>query len=586
MSDVTGGRANLTGGRANLTGGRANLTGGRANLTGGRAVVELLKAEGVRHIFGIVGATFLDVLDALYDDHEVKYINVRHEQAAAFMADGLARVTDLPGVCLVTSGPGATNLLTGVAAAHVAHSPVVVLVGGLSLEHYQKDAFQEFDLVGMFRPVTKLAVQIGKAERIPELLRAALRAAMTGRRGPVFVEIPRDVLNGQVVDAAALAPTSYRATHAPPPHPDAIREAVRLLRQAERPLLLVGGGATRAGANDLVVRLSEQYAVPMITAYGRNDAVPSAHPAYVGPLGRAGAPEAAAACRRADVLLVVGSRLAQFTTHFDDRYIRPETAIIQIDIEGRDIGRYYPVAVGMQADAREACAALLDALARDGARPAAPAWRQEAEALRAQRHARLAAEARLDAKPLKPQRVYAELRRVLPPETIVTLDAGAAPAYGYDRLHFTRPRTFLTPLDLGGLGFAFPVALGAKLGRPEAPVLAIHGDGGFLMNAQELETAVRHGINVVTVVMNNNCWGSEKAYQKHFYGGRYIGCDIGNPRYDELARLFGAAGYYAEHPDQVGDAVQSALRSGKPAVVEIPIDPEEFPTPVTTVRRP
>jgi acetolactate synthase-1/2/3 large subunit/sulfoacetaldehyde acetyltransferase len=217
--------------------------------------------------------------------------------------------------------------------------------------------------------------------------------------------------------------------------------------------------------------------------------------------------------------------------------------------------------------------------------PARQAWRQEAEVLRAQRQARLAAEGSLQATPLKPQRVYAELRRALPPETIVALDAGAAPAYGYDRLHFSRPRTFLTPLDLGGLGFAFPEALGAKLGRPDAPVLAIHGDGGFLMNAQEIETAVRHGINVTTLVMNNNCWGSEKAYQKHFYGGRYIGCDIGNPRYDQFARLFGAEGYYVEHPDQVGDAITTALRSGRPAVVEIPIDPEEFPTPATAVRR-
>ena len=187
-----------------------------------------------------------------------------------------------------------------------------------------------------------------------------------------------------------------------------------------------------------------------------------------------------------------------------------------------------------------------------GPRRAAPAdrrrWREDADTLRAQRQARLAAEASLDARPLKPQRVYAELRRALPPDTIVALDAGAAPAYGYDRLHFARPRTFLTPLDLGGLGFAFPVALGAKLGRPEAPVLAIHGDGGFLMNAQELETAVRHRINAVTLVMNNNCWGSEKAYQRAFYGGRYIGCDIGNPRYDQLARLFGAEGYYVGAP--------------------------------------
>ncbi len=553
--------------------------------TGGRAVVELLKAEGVRHLFGIVGSTFLDVLDALYDDRSVEYVNVRHEQAAAFMADGLARVTDLPGVCLVTSGPGATNLLTGVAAAHVAHSPVVLLVGGVSSEHSQKDAFQDYDLVAMFRPVTKLAIQINRPERIPELLRTALRAAMGGRRGPVLVEIPRDVLNGQIVHTEILAPERYRVTHALPAPPAAIGEAARLLRGAERPLLLVGGGATRAGAGELVVRLAELASIPMITAYGRNDAVPGAHPLYIGPLGRAGAPEASAACRRADLLLVVGSRLAHFTSHFDDRSIGPETKIVQIDVDGRDIGRYYPVALGIQADAREACAALLDALTREGARPSPPAWRQEAEALRAKRQARLAAEALLDAKPLKPQRVYAELRRALPPETIIALDAGAAPAYGYDRLQFRRPRTFLTPLDLGGLGFAFPEALGAKLGRPDAPVLAIHGDGGFLMNSQELETAVRHGINVVTLVMNNNCWGSEKAYQKAFYGGRYIGCDIGNPRFDELARLFGAAGYYVEHPDQIGDALRAAFGAGKPAVIEIPIDPEEFPTPATAARR-
>ena len=557
-----------------------------ADVAGGRLVVDLLRAEGVRYIFGIVGATFLDVLDALYDDRGVEYINVRHEQAAAFMADGLARVTGQPGVCLVTSGPGATNLLTGVAAAHVAHSPVVSLVGGIERAHQGKDAFQEFDLVGMFRPVTKMAVQVQQVERIPELLRAALRTAMSGRRGPVFVEIPRDVLSERVSPPAALAPAAYRVTHALPPHPDAIRDAARLLRQAQRPLLLVGGGVSWAQASDLVVRLSELAAIPMITAYGRNDAVPNAHPLYIGPLGRAGSPEAAAICRRADLIVAVGSRLAHFTTHFDHRYIVAGTPIVQIDVEARDIGRYYPVAVGIQADAGAACQALLDVLARDGGRPAPSEWRREAETLREQRQARLAAEASLSASPMKPQRVYAELRRVLPPDTIVALDAGAAPAYGYDRLSFGRARTFLTPLDLGGLGFAFPEALGAKLGRPEAPVLAIHGDGGFLMNAQEIETAVRHRINVVTLVMNNNCWGSEKAYQRQFFGGRYIGCDIGNPRYDAYARLFGAAGYYVEHPDQIGDTMQAAFAAGTPALVEIPIDPDELPTPVAAIRTP
>jgi acetolactate synthase-1/2/3 large subunit/sulfoacetaldehyde acetyltransferase len=554
-------------------------------MSAGHAVVELLKAEGVRHVFGIVGSTFLDVLDVLHDDRSVQYVNVRHEQGGAFMADGLARVTGAPSVCLVTSGPGATNLVTGVAGALVAHSPVVAIAGGSPLGLAGRDAFQELDLVALFRPVTKLSIQVTRPDRIPDALRLALRTAMTGRKGPVFVDIPRDVLNDQVVRVDAVAPEGYRPTHPTPPHPEAVRGAARLIARAERPLLLVGGGVTWAEAGDLVTHLAARHGLPMITAYGRNDAVPNDDPLYVGPLGRAGSPEAAEACRRANLLLVVGSRLGQFTSFYDRRYIQPGTAIVQVDVDGRDIGRVYPVAVGIQADAKETLAALLDALAQDHPGPASAAWQREARELRARRQARLLAEAALDAVPIKPQRVYAELRRVLPPDTIVTLDAGAAPAYGYDRLHFTRPRTFLTPLDLGGLGFAFPEALGAKLARPDAPVLAIHGDGGFLMNAQELETAVRHGVNAVTLVMNNNCWGSEKAYQRAFYGGRYIGCDIGNPRYDGYAELFGARGYYVERPALIGDVVREALGAGQPAVVEIPVDPDELPAPATAARR-
>ncbi len=556
-----------------------------AEIGSGKAVIELLKAEQVRHIFGIVGSTFLDVLDVLYDDKSVEYINVRHEQGAAFMADGLARVTGTPAVCLVTSGPGATNLLTGIASAYVAHSPVVAISGGPAFGNYYKDAFQELDLVSMFKPVTKLSIQVNKPERLPEMLHYAMRMAMTGRKGPVFLDIPRDVMNGHVLQTEISPPGGYRPEHAQLPHPDAIRQAISILRQAERPLMLVGGGVTWAQANDLAVRLSEHYALPMITAYGRNDAVPNAHPHYIGPLGRAGSPEAAAACRRADVLLVVGSRLGNFTTFYDQRYIQPGTRIIQIDIDSRDIGRTYPVALGVQADAGEALRALLEGLSQENVPASRPAWLQEAKDFRSQRQTRLQNESNLNTMPLKPQRVYVELRRVLPPDTIITLDAGAAPAYGYDRLHFAQPRTFLTPLDLGGLGFAFPVALGAKLGRPAAPVLAIHGDGGFLMNSQEIETAVRHQINVVTLVMNNNCWGSEKAYQKHFYNERYVGADIGNPRYDKFAELFGAKGYYVEHADQVGGAMEAAFQCGKPAIVEVPIDPDEFPMPATASRR-
>ncbi len=550
-------------------------------MNSGQALIELLKTEGVRHLFGIVGSTFLDVLDALYDDPSMAYINVRHEQGAAFMADGLARVTGQPAACLVTSGPGATNLLTGIAAAYVAHSPVVAITGGPMSVNYERDAFQELDLINMFKPVTKLSVMINKPERIPELMRYAFRMAMTGRKGPVYVEIPRDVLNHHDIDVDLIPPEQYRPDHASLPHPDAIAKAAEMLQQAERPLVVVGGGVNWSHANDAMTRFSERLALPMITAYGRNDALPNHHPLYIGPLGRAGAPEAAEACKRADSLFVVGSRLGNFSTYYDHRYIQAGTRIVQIDIDSRDIGRIYPVELGIQADAHAVLHALLRHVEQANLAPTSETWQAEARSLRDTRQSRLEEEGNLATLPVKPQRVYNELRRVLPADTIVTLDAGAAPAYGYDRLHFSTPRTFITPLDLGTLGLSFPAALGAKLGRPDAPVLAIHGDGGFLMNAQEIETAVRHGIHVVTLVMNNNCWGSEKAYQKHFYQERYVGADIGNPRYDRYAELFGAKGYYVEYPDQIGDVMVEAFQCGKPAVVEVPIDPDEFPVPAT-----
>ena len=546
-------------------------------MTAGQAVVACLKAEGVTHIFGIVGHTFLGVLDALYDQREITYLGVRHEQGGAFMADGYARATGRPGVCLVTAGPGAINLLTGIAAAHAAHSPVVALAGGPMTTHYHKDAFQEFDLVSMFKPVTKLALRVDRPERIPELLRHAFRIALTGRRGPVFLELPRDVLQAHDIDAEILPPDRYRLQAPPPANREQVQQAAQVLLQSERPLILAGGGINWSNAQEELVRLAELLTIPLVTAYGHNDVVPNHHPLYIGPLGRAGAPEAAEACRRADTILAVGTKLGQFTTFYDSRAIHPGARLIHSDIDEEEIGRHYPVTMGLAGDAKRVLAQLMESVQQQGPRGANGPWAREAAALRDKRLRRLEGEASLSSMPVKPQRVYAELRKALPPETIVTLDAGAAGAYGYDRLAFSYPRTFFTPLDLGGLGFAFPVALGAKLGRPQAPVLAIHGDGGFLMNALELETAVRCRIPVTTLVMNNNCWGSEKAFQRDLYGARYIGCDLTNPRFDKLAELVGAHGFYVDRPEDIGEALRHALSLDLPSVIEVPIDPEELP---------
>ena len=550
-----------------------------AKVTAGEAVVESLRSEGVRHVFGVVGHTFLPILDAFYGRSDIRFVGVRHEQCAAFMADGYAQVTGEPGLCLVVAGPGATNLLTGIAGAHVANSPVIVLVGGIPSSVRYKSVLQEMDLPSIFKPVTKRALLINKPERIPELLHEAFRTALSGRRGPVFVEMPQDVVVATQVEMHPATPESYRVIQRQPADSELIRKAARLLKKAQRPLLLAGGGVTTNDATAEVVRLAELLSIPVVTTYAHNDAMPNDHPLFVGPLGRAGALEATHLCRKADLLLVIGSRLGHLETYYDDRYIQPGTQIIQIDVDERYIGQIYPVAVGISGDAKAVVSALIQALKEEGMEPSATQWQQEAQELREQRLARLDGEGALDAVPIKPQRVYHELRRILPPNTIIALDAGACPAYGYDRLQFTHPHTFLAPLDLGCIGWAFPTALGAKLGRPEAPVMAIHGDGGYLMHARELATAVQERVPVITLVMNNNSWGSEKAYQREQYKRRYVGADITNPRFDQHAELFGARGFYVERPQDLGPALQEALTLDIPSVIEVPVDPEELPTP-------
>ncbi|MBI2171403.1 MAG: thiamine pyrophosphate-binding protein [Chloroflexi bacterium] len=548
-------------------------------ITAGQAVVESLRAEGCKYAFGIVGGTFLEILDAFYDQKDIKFISVRHEQGAAFMADGFARASGIPGVCMSTNGPGATNLITGVYAAYVGHSPVLAISGAPAREVMYRDAFQEIDHISLFRPITKLAMSLNKSDRVPEMMRHAFRVAMSGKKGPVFVDFPRDLLDRVSIDAELQPPTSYRTHQRLPGDPALVRQAAQALRSARRPVIIAGGGVTESGATQQVVELADLLSIPMITSYGRNDAVPNEHPLYVGPLGRGGSPEAGELCAKADVILAAGTRLSNFTTYYDNRYISKDARIIQIEIDEKEIGRNYPVTLGIQGDARTVLRELLEGLRAQGAEGGEPPWRREAEGLKAKRQQRMAAEGRLTGPLIKPQRVYAEMRKVITPETIMVLDAGACPAYGYDRLEFHRPRTFITPLDLGGLGFAFPEALGAKLGRPDAPVIAIHGDGGFLFNVQELETAVREKIATITLVMNNGVWGSEKAYQAAMFGDRPVGSDITNPRFDKLAQLFGANGFYVDRVEDVGDALKQAMASDLPSVIEMPVDPKELPVP-------
>ncbi len=548
-------------------------------LKAGEAVIELLRREGVSHIFGIVGSSFLDILNPLYDRDDIQFIGVRHEQGAALMADGYSRITGAASVCLVTNGPGVLNLTFGVASAYVAHSPMVVLAPSSSREHQYRDSTQEFDQVALFRPITKAAFPVNKIERLPEALRHAFRVATSGKMGPVLLDIPRDLMPGADLDLDMLPPDTYRSgqTRARGDR-NLIEKATNLLLSAKRPVILAGGGVVWSGAADEVTRMAELVGAPIVTSYGRADAVPNDHPHFLGHLGRLGAVEGIEAARQADVILAVGTRLGQSTTFYDHRYIPAGAQIIQIEIDPQEIGRNYPVAVGIEGDAKAVMQGLLE-VARQGEPRPNSGWVSEIGDWFARRKQRLDDERKLDSTPMKQQRVYAEIRRVLPRNTIVALDAGLSPNMGQDRLNYYEPRSLLTSLDLGGLGFSFPASLGAKFGAPGRPVVNFNGDGGFMFNSQEFETAVRYRLQVVTVVMNNGCWGSEKAYQRYAFNERYVGADTSNPRFDKFAELFGGTGFYVERPQDIGDVFLEALKADGPSIIEIPVDPDELPRP-------
>ena len=545
----------------------------------GEAVIELLRQEGVTHIFGIVGSSFLDILDPLYDRDDVQFVSVRHEQGAALMADGFSRVSGTPSVCLVTNGPGVLNLTYGIGSAFVAHSPVVVLAPSASRDHQYRDSTQEFDQVALFAPITKAAFPINKIERLPDALRHAFRVATSGKMGPVLLDIPRDLLPGAELDVDLSPPDTYRSGQTRSRGDrDLVEKAARVMLSARNPVILAGGGVQWSNAAEEVTAAAELLGAAIVTSYGRADAVPSDHPNFLGHLGRLGSEEGAEAIRMADAILAVGTRMGQSTSFFDHRFIQPGVPIVQIEIDPREIGRNYPVAVGIEGDAKAVMAELNGQLQAAEPRPNQE-WVSEIRDWSARRQARLDAEGRLSSLPIKPQRVYAELRKVIPRDAIIALDAGLAPNFGQDRLNFYQPRSLMTSLDLGGLGFSFPASLGAKFAAPDRPVINFNGDGGFLFNAQEFETAVRYGLNVVTVIMNNSCWGSEKAYQRYAFNERYVGADTVNPRFDKYAELFGGNGFFVERPEDIGDAMLEALKADGPSIIEITTDPDEMPRP-------
>ncbi len=544
------------------------------------ALVEQLRAEGTEVITGIVGSAFMDALD-IFPKAEIRFVSVRHEQTAAHMADGYARVSGKPGVCTGQNGPGITNMVTGIAAAYHAHSPVIMISPGASTTMVGTNGFQETDQLPIFQPITKYQVRVPRPDRIAESVRTAYRIAIA-ERGPAQIDIPRDFFYAEI-DSAILRPEQYRVDARGPGSAKALDQAARLLKEARFPVIISGQGVVIADGVAEVKALAEYLTAPVVTSYLHNDAFPSSHPLASGPLGYCGSKAAMQLISKADVVLALGNRLSIFGTlpQYGFDYFPKTAKIIQVDIDHRQIGLTKPIACGIVGDAKEAAREILarvkamDSGSRkpDQGRLAVVAdenakWRKELDELSSSSRT-----------PMSPKRALKEFTAALPVNTIVTTDIGNICSTSNGFLRFEQPRKFLAALSFGNCGFAYPAALGAKLADPKSPVVSVIGDGAWGMSLAEVITAVQENIPVVACVFNNMQWGAEKKNQIDYYDNRFVGTNLKNPDFAEVARAMGADGHTVSHPDQVKDAVASAIRSGRPAVVNIMVDSEELADP-------
>tara|TARA_B100001540_G_scaffold33254_1_gene29233 strand:+ start:3665 stop:5335 length:1671 start_codon:yes stop_codon:yes gene_type:complete len=552
------------------------------NMKAGRAVIELLRAEQVEYLFGVTGLTTNSMVTETYGREDIKFIDTRHEEGAALMAYGYSKVTGKPSVCMTTSGAGTINLAGGISLAYKGRAPVVIISGDTAMEYIGRDGSQAFDLVNILKPLTKIAVQANTTNRVPSLIRDSFRTALSGKQGPVLLDIPRDLLDKEMISDEFLKPASYRSISRTQGDEGLIQLASQMLLDAKSPLLLAGGGVLDSEASKEAVALAELLDMALVPSYGHHDAIPNSHPNYVGPPGSRGSGEAHEAMNKADVILALGTRINQASTAWDYSIINPSTKIIQIDIDPIEIGRNYPVAIGIVGDAAAVGQQLIKHItstAPEGNN--LPEWKETFTNLAQSRLNRLKDEENISENPIMPQQVFPEFNKIFPEDAMITIDAGVAPGLSYDRLKFEHPRTMFNYVGQGALGMGYSVGLGTKLGRPSKTAISIHGDGGFLYTCGEINTAVRHNIPLVSIVLNNNCMGAEKSQQKSLHEEHYVGVNLTNPRFDKLAEVFGAKGFYIEKADQISDAVNEAIKSGMPSVIEIPVQ-EYFPPAAPT----
>jgi sulfoacetaldehyde acetyltransferase len=549
------------------------------------ALVETLAAQGVSHVFGIVGSAFMDALD-LFPAAGIRFVPVAHEQGAIHMADGYARASGRHGVCIAQNGPGVTNFVTGVAAAYWAHSPVVFITPETGSLTMGLGGFQETDQLPIFSKITKYQGHVNNPRRMAEIAARCFDRAML-ELGPAQLNIPRDYFYGEI---EVSIPRPMRIQHGPG-DAAALDAAAEMLAAASFPVILAGGGVITAGASAQAVELAELLGAAVCNSYLHNDSFPASHALAAGPLGYQGSKAAMKLIAQADVVLALGTRLGPFGTlpqHGLD-YWPKQAKIIQIDTDPRMLGLVKPISVGIQGDACAAAAALI---ARLKSRKLAGA------ASRSERLARIAAakstwsaelrdwtherdpyslEVAANSRHMHPREMLRALEEALPEESMVSTDIGNICSVANSYLHFDRPRSMFAAMSFGNCGYAFPVICGAKLAAPERPAFAYVGDGAWGISFNELLTCARERLGVTVIVFNNAQWGAEKKNHVDFYSRRYQGVNLENPSWAAVARAFGCQGVTVERLADVGPALRAAAAAqneGKTTVLEMMVTQE------------
>lgn len=548
-------------------------------MTGAQAIIASLEAEGVDTIFGYPGGQAIKIYDALYDSKQIHHVLARHEQGATHMADGYARATGKVGVVLVTSGPGATNTVTGIATAYMDSIPMVVITGQVTRGVIGTDSFQESDIVGITMPVVKHSFLLQSTDDLTRTFREAFYIASTGRPGPVLIDIPSDLSGAEMVfhypDSVNLP--SYKPTYRG--NARQVKQAAELIQKAERPLLYAGGGIVTSHACAELTELAERMQIPVVTTLMGKGAMRCSNPLNLGPVGMHGSKYANMAVTECDLLIAVGARFSDRVTGKVSEFA-PHAKVIHIDIDPAEIGKIINPVVPIVGDAKGVLAAINERLAKADAQPIDHTWVDDVFSWR-KRWPFYTSDFSDYPNAIAPEVVLHKLSQKLDPEaSIVTTEVGQHQMWAHQNIHREHARTFISSGGLGTMGFGFPAAIGAKIGCPESEVVCVAGDGSFQMNSQEMATAKINDVPVKVLIIDNRALGMVHQWQSLFYNKRYSFTELAdNPDFVKLADAYGWRARRVEKPEDVDAALDEMLASKEPFLLDvmIPRDQTVYP---------